>query len=75
MFEKLKETICNYVEVNPEEITENSRFVEDLNFDSFTFMSMLGELEDELGITVDENEIINIHTVGEAVKYIESLKG
>ncbi len=75
MFERLKEVICNYVEVNPDDITENSRFVEDLNFDSFTFMSMLGELEDELGITVDEAEIINIHTVGEAVKYIESLKG
>ena len=37
-------------------------------------MSLLGEMENELGITVDEQEVVNIHTVGEAVKYIESRK-
>lgn len=74
MFDKLKEIICNYVEVNPDEITEESCFIEDLGFNSYDFMSMLGELETELDITVDEAEITDLHTVGEAVEYIKSLK-
>lgn len=74
MFEKIKELICNYVEVDPEDITEKSRFIEDLGFNSYDFVSMLGELEAELGVTVEESEIAEIHTVGEAVKYLEKLK-
>lgn len=74
MLEKIKELICNYVEVNPEDITEESRFIEDLGFNSYDFISMLGDLETELGVTVDENEIMEIHTVGEAVKYLNKLK-
>lgn len=74
MFEKIKELICNYVEVDPEKITEGSRFIEDLGFNSYDFVSMLGELEAELGVTVEESEIVEIHTVGEAVKYLEKLK-
>lgn len=74
MLEKIKELICNYVEVNPEDIKEDSRFIEDLGFNSYDFISMLGDLETELGVTIDENEIMEIHTVGEAVKYLNKLK-
>lgn len=74
MFEKIKELICNYVEVNEEEIKEDSRFIEDLGFNSYDFVSMLGDLEMELGVTVEESEIVEIRTVGEAVTYLEKLK-
>lgn len=74
MLEKIKELICNYVEVNKDDITEDSRFIEDLGFNSYDFVSMLGELEDEFGVTVDENDILEIHTVGEAVKYLTKLQ-
>ena len=74
MLEKIKELICNYVEVNREEITEESRFIEDLGFNSYDFVSMLGELEEEFGVTIDENDILEIHTVGEAVDYLTKLQ-
>lgn len=74
MLEKIKELIVNYVDVNADDITEDSRFVEDLGFNSYDFMSLLGELENEFDITVDESDVIDIHTVGEAVKYLEGLK-
>lgn len=74
MFERFKELICNYVEVEPENITPESRFIEDLNFTSYDFMSFLGDLEAELDVTVDEQEILNIRTVGEAIDYIEKLQ-
>lgn len=74
MFEKLKELICNYVDVDPETITPEARFIEDLGFNSYDFMSMLGELEDTLGVTVDENEVLKLYTVKEAADYLEKLK-
>lgn len=74
MFEKLKELICNYVDVEPDAITPESRFIEDLGFNSYDFMSLLGELEDTLGVTVDENEVLKLYTVKEAVDYLEKIK-
>lgn len=74
MFEKLKELICNYVDVDPEKITPEARFIEDLGFNSYDFMSMLGELEDTLGVTVDENEVLKLYTVKEAADYLEKIK-
>lgn len=74
MFEQLVTIICNYVEVEPENVHPESRFMEDLGFTSFDFMSMLGEVEDEFDIEIDEHEAANIRTVGEAVKYLEKLQ-
>ena len=50
MFNKLVDIICEYVEVEPENVKPESRFIEDLGFTSFDFMSMLGELEDEFDV-------------------------
>lgn len=75
MFEKLVEVIGNYVEVEASDIRVESRFMEDLGFTSFDFMSMLGELEDELDVEIDQQEASNIRTVGEAATYLEKLKG
>ncbi|MBQ8856567.1 MAG: acyl carrier protein [Lachnospiraceae bacterium] len=73
MFEKLVEIICNYVEVEAESVTADSRFMEDLGFTSFDFMSMLGELEDEFDVEIDQQEVTNVRTVGEAVAYLEKI--
>lgn len=73
MFEKLAEIVCNYVEVEQSDVHPESRFMEDLGFTSFDFMSMLGELEDEFDIEIDEQEVADIRTVQEAVDYLEKL--
>ncbi len=73
MLDKLKEIICNYVETAPEEITESSRFIEDLGMNSYDFMCLLGDIETEFGIAVEETEIVKIQTVGEAIAYFETL--
>ena len=66
MFEKLKDIICNYVEVKPEDIRPESRFMEDLGFTSFDFMSMLGEIEDEFDVEIEQQKAADIRTVKEA---------
>ena len=73
MFEKLVNIICEYVEVEPENVHPESRFMEDLGFTSFDFMSMLGEIEDEFDVEVEQEEASNIRTVQEAVNYLETL--
>ncbi|MGN0160134.1 MAG: acyl carrier protein [Lachnospiraceae bacterium] len=73
MFEKLVNIIVNYVEVNKEDIKPESRFMEDLGFTSFDFMSMLGEIEDELNVEIDQEEAVDIRTVQEAVDYLEKI--
>lgn len=73
MLEQIKELITNYVEVSADEITEDSKFIDDLGFNSYDFMSFLGEVEDEFDVEVDEREVIKIHTVGEAMEYIKSI--
>lgn len=75
MFDKLVGIICNYVEVEPENIHPESRFMEDLGFTSFDFMSMMGELEDEFDVELDQQEAADIRTVQEAVEYLEKLAG
>lgn len=74
MFEELKEMICEYVDVEPGEIREDSCFVEDLGFNSYDFMSMVGEIEEHWDVEVDEREVVNVKTVKDAMEYIQSLQ-
>ena len=74
MLEEIKDVICEYADVDRNTITEDTRFVEDLGFTSYDFMSMIGELEEKYDIEVDEREVAEIRTVGEAIHYVESVK-
>lgn len=52
-------------------ITE-SRFSEDLGLNSYQFISIISDLEDELGIEMEENEILKIRTVGQLIEYVQN---
>ena len=66
MFDELVEIICNYVDVQPADVHEESRFMEDLGFTSFDFMSMLGEIEDTFDVEIEQTKAAEIRTVQEA---------
>ena len=74
MLDKFRSIICNYVDIEPEKITEDSSLTDDLGLSSYDIMCVLGELEEEFGVTVDEAAIVDINTIGEAMNYIKSLK-
>ena len=74
MFDELADIIMNFVEVDKKDIKPESRFMEDLGFTSFDFMSMLGEIEDEFDIEIVQEEAADIRTVQEAVDYLEKLQ-
>ena len=73
MLAKMKEILCNYVEVDPDSITESSRFIEDLGFNSYDIMCMLGDAETEFDIEIDQEEISSVRTVGELLGYFGGL--
>ena len=75
MLEKIREFMLRYVVVEPEEIREDSKLAEELGLTSFAVMSMMGDFEEEFGITVDESELTDIYTVKDIMDYIEKKQG
>ena len=73
MFEKMKAIICEYVEVETEDITEESRFIEDLGFNSYDVMCMMGDAEDNFDIEIDQEEAVKCKNVGEFLNYLGGL--
>ena len=71
MLDKVREIMTRYVELEPEQIQMDSKLAEELGLTSFAVMSMMGDFEEEFGITVDENELTDIHTVGDIIAYLE----
>ena len=66
------ELVSNYCDKSAEELTGDLRFREDLGFNSLSFMTFLGDLEDNFDIELDEEEALKITTVSEALDYLNS---
>ena len=73
-FETVKEMIASQLRADASTITEDSRLVEDLKADSANIMVMIMDLEDRFGITIEDDQIMKLKTVGDVVRYIDSLK-
>ncbi|MBR1670103.1 MAG: acyl carrier protein [Butyrivibrio sp.] len=71
-FEKMKEVIANVLNVDPEEITPDTTFTEDLGADSLDLFQIIMGLEDEFDVQIDPEKTENITTVGEAVELLKS---
>lgn len=67
------EVVANYCDKSADELTEDMRFREDLGFNSLSFMTFLGDLEDTFDIELEEEDALKITTVGEALELFESL--
>lgn len=74
MFEKIKALMVDNMDVDPDIITENTSFIDDLGADSLDLVDLLMSLEDELEISVPMEEAKTIRTVGDLVEVIEKLK-
>lgn len=67
---KVREHLSAELEVKPDEVTETTRFREDLDADSLDLYELVMELEDTYGIRVSEEEAAQIETVGHAVDFV-----
>ena len=74
MFDTIKNMIAQQLKVDAAGITRETRLVEDLKADSANIMVMIMDLEDQFGITVEDDQIMKMKTVGDVVDYIEAHK-
>lgn len=74
-FDILKKVIADVLNVDPEEITGETTFVDDLGADSLDLFQIIMGVEEELGIEVDTKLAENIVTVNDAVELIRKTKG
>ena len=73
VFEKLQQMIAEDFGVEPEEITMETSFMDDLEADSLDLVEMMMALEDEFDIgTISEEEAAKLKTVGDVVDLINS---
>ncbi len=70
-FEKLKAIIADVLNVDPEEITMDTTFTDDLGADSLDVYQIIMGIEDTFGIQVEEEAAEQITTVGQAVELIK----
>ena len=67
---KVRDHLAAELEVEPAEITPETRFKDDLDADSLDLYELVMELEDSYGITVSEEDASRIETVGDAVDFV-----
>ena len=71
-FEKLKKVIAEVINVDPNEITMETTFMDDLGADSLDVFQIIMGLEEEFDIEIPNEEAEKIVTVGDAVEQIKS---
>ena len=70
---EFKNIVAQYTEIAAEDMTNEMRFREDLGFSSLDFMSFLGELEDTFDVELEQEDALQVHTLGEALQMLESM--
>ena len=74
MLETFRNIICNYVDIDPEDITEDSKLRSDIGLNSFDMVNVAVDLESKYGVKIDSKEFSGFKTIGDLMKYIETIK-
>jgi acyl carrier protein len=68
--EEVKRVICEQLGANPDQVTREMRFQEDLGADSLDLVELVMKLEETFDITVPDDEAQKLRTVGEAIDFV-----
>ena len=71
IFDKVKEYILMQLPVDAGKVVESARMVDDLGADSANLMMLIMDLETEFNMTVEDDALGTIKTVGDIVDYIQ----
>ena len=71
LFEQVKGIIVEQLGVDPDKVTMDARFREDLEADSLDLVELIMEFEEKFGGTISDEDAQQIRTVGGAVDYVE----
>jgi acyl carrier protein len=69
--QKVKDIIVEQLGVNPDQVTPDAKFIEDLGADSLDTVELVMALEEEFGQEIPDEEAEKLQSVGDVIKYIE----
>ena len=72
MLDRIKEIICNFAEIDPEDITLDSKLLGDLGLSSFDLAMVSSDIENEFGVEISPKVFATVKTVGGIIDYIEN---
>lgn len=72
VFDAVKDILVAQLDLDEASVSGSSNIAEDLGADSLDVVELLMAIEDEFGLEIPDDEIENIKTVDDLVKYIES---
>lgn len=72
--ERVKEIACEHLSIDEENFDADLDFKEDYGFDSLDFFAVLNQIEDEFGIALETDEVVELNTFKKLMDYIESKK-
>jgi acyl carrier protein len=71
--DRIKDVVARTLKVDMGRITDESRFVEDLGAESIQSVELVAAFEEEFDIEMDDEEALEVKTVGKAVEFISKL--
>ena len=71
----IAEIIEEVTGIEPSEVTLEKSFVDDLDIDSLSMMTIVVNAEEKFGVTIPDEEVKNLKTVGDAVTFITTNQG
>ena len=71
VFEKVRDILVEQLDVEEDKISMEASIIDDLGADSLAVVDLVMSLEDEFGVEIPDEQVENIKTVGDIVKYIE----
>lgn len=72
--QRVREIICEQMDVKPDQVTLDAKFIEDLGADSLDVVELVMALEEEFGHEIPDEEAEKLQSVGDVVKFIEDLR-
>ena len=72
VFEKLKEILALQLDADAEDMTMDTKIIDDLGADSLDVVEMLMSVEDEFDVEIPDEKIEELKTIGDVVEYIQS---
>lgn len=72
--ERIVATIVDELGIDEKDISENSRISSDLDVNSLELLNVVMAIEEDFGITFDENKLRKIKTVGDIANYVEEIR-
>lgn len=73
MFEKVRKIIASQLKISEEQIRRESLIKADLGADSVDILQLLMTLEEEQGIEIPDEKLVNFETVGDIADYLDSV--